>query len=46
MVPLYNEDRRGPPVALGLSPPVAQVVSVNNSHPAIPQAQTVPFQVR
>ena len=43
VVPLYNEDRRGP---LGLSPPVAQVVSVNNSHPAIPQAQTVPFQVR
>jgi hypothetical protein len=24
VVPLYNEDRRGPPVAVGLSPPVAQ----------------------
>jgi hypothetical protein len=56
VVPLHNEDRRGPPVAVvpqlsedlpRLSTPVARLVSVNNSYThTIPQAQVVTMQVR
>jgi hypothetical protein len=56
VVPLHNDDHRGPPVAVvpqlnedlqRLSTPVARLVSVNNSYTnTIPQAQAVPIQVR